>query len=133
MFGNCSGIAGGNISPSRFVTKTQSSGEAVISQAGANADVFGVSQPSTRWQAWAAVDDGYAAVATEMVTAYGVGQTCKLAIAGTVAAGDLLKSDSAGRGVATTTDKDRVGARANHAGVSGDVIEVTVGRFDISV
>ncbi len=50
----------------------------------------------------------------------------KAKIAGTVSAGNFLKSDSSGTLIAVTTDKDRYCAQALQDGVTGDVIEVNV-------
>jgi hypothetical protein len=50
----------------------------------------------------------------------------KAKIAGTVSAGNFLKSDSSATLIAVTTDKDRYCAQALQDGVSGDIIEVNV-------
>lgn len=50
--------------------------------------------------------------------------TAKVKLGGTVAIGDWVTTDTAGKGVATTTDGDIVIGRALEAGVDGDIIEV---------
>ena len=60
------------------------------------------------------------------------GGTSKVKLGGTVTAGAWCTSDTAGKGVATTTDKDTVIGRFLEAGVSGDVVEVQLGIFTLS-
>jgi hypothetical protein len=50
--------------------------------------------------------------------------TSKVKLGGTVAIGDWVTTDSAGEGVATTTDGNIVIGKALEAGVDGDIIEV---------
>lgn len=50
--------------------------------------------------------------------------TAKVKLGGTVAIGDWVTTDSAGKGVATTTDGNITIGRALEAGVDGDIIEV---------
>lgn len=50
--------------------------------------------------------------------------TAKVKLGGTVGIGAWVTSDTAGKGVATTTDGDVVIGRALEAGVDGDIIEV---------
>ena len=52
------------------------------------------------------------------------GIQAKLKIGGTVTRGDKLKSDSAGRGIATTAGGDIYGAKALQSGVVDDLINV---------
>lgn len=61
------------------------------------------------------------------------GGGAKLLLAGTVAAGNFIKSNAAGAGVVASTDKDEYGARAEEAGVSGDIIAVEVMQGQLSV
>ncbi len=53
--------------------------------------------------------------------------TSKVKLGGTVAIGDWVTTDSAGKGVATTTDGNIVIGKALDAGVDGDIIEVQLG------
>lgn len=62
------------------------------------------------------------------------GDSCEVAIggglgklAGTVAAGDFLKSNASGELIAVTTDKDLYVAMAMESGVVGDVISINAG------
>ncbi len=62
------------------------------------------------------------------------GDSCEVAVggglgklAGTVTAGDFLKSDASGELVAVTTDKDRYVAMAMESGVAGDIISINAG------
>lgn len=50
--------------------------------------------------------------------------TSKVKIGGNVAIGDWITTDSAGKGIATTTDGNIVIGRALEAGSDGDIIEV---------
>lgn len=54
------------------------------------------------------------------------GGGAKLKLAGTVALGQLIKSDADGKGVVVAGAGEEYGARALKAGVSGDVIPVDV-------
>jgi len=130
-----SSIAGGNIAPRRFVVRTASSGEPIVNQAGSNVLVWGISQPSTRYiGGFGSLDDGYCAIAGETLNVYGEGcDEAQLEIAGTITAGDPIKSDTNGKGVKADTDKDHVGAIAIESGVSGDVIRVKVRIYDLAV
>lgn len=133
MMGSYSGIAGGNIAPSRFVTRSASSGEPIISQAGSNVATWGISQPSTRRAPLSGWDDGYAAIAGETLNVLGDGDDeALLEIAGTITAGQPIKSDTDGKGVLADTDKDHVGAVALHSGVAGDLIRVKPKRYDLA-
>lgn len=134
MMGSFSGVASGNIAPSRFVTKSASSGEPVLAQAGANADCYGISAPYVRRIALSGLDDGYAAIAGSQLNVIGPGDDeALLALGGTVTAGQLIKSDADGKGVAATANLDRARARAKRNGVAGDLIPVQPLIFDISI
>jgi len=93
--------ASGNIAPSRFVTI---SGPGTVAQAGDNADVIGVSHEGT--QRAPLSDYGgtpLAAQAGQSIAVYSVGEICLLEAGGTISAGQLLRSDSSGRGVPVET------------------------------
>lgn len=51
---------------------------------------------------------------------------------GGAAIGDWITSDTAGKGIVTTTNRDVVIGRALEAGDAGDVIEVQLGIFTLS-
>lgn len=118
------GVAGGNISPSRFVRLSTAADNTYL-QAGAGEKIVGVSQKGTRRAPYGSLDDGYAAIAGENILVFAQGMTCGLELGGTVAAGDRLKADADGKGVAAGTGEE-YGAIAPQAGTSGDVIEVQV-------
>lgn len=56
----------------------------------------------------------------------------KFKLGGTVAVGDKLTSDSAGKWIKTITDKDNYGAVAKQAGVADDIVEGDINRGMIS-
>ncbi len=64
--------------------------------------------------------------AEDKVEVAGVGGGAKVLLGDTVAFGDLITSDSAGKGVATVTAGDRYVAMALEDGVVGDLIAVDV-------
>lgn len=118
--------AGGNIYPARFVKRDTSNDQTVL-QCTANAQSCGITVDATA-AAPTPGASGYAAVDGGQVRLYTPGEATYLELAGTVAAGDKLKSDSNGCGVVVGAyDKDTpqyVGAIAAQAGVSGDKIKV---------
>jgi hypothetical protein len=60
--------------------------------------------------------------------------TSKVLAAGAIAIGDWVTSDSAGKAVATTTDKNVVIGRALEAAANaGDIIEIEMSIFTLSV
>jgi hypothetical protein len=121
---NPSLIAGGNISPSRFITLSTTENATAL-QAGAGARVIGVATegahdaPITGSSALAAADGDY-------FRWHPLGDECLLDVAATITAGDVLKSDANGKGVVADTDEDAVGAIALEAGASGEKIRVLV-------
>lgn len=117
--------AGGNISPARFVKPDTTTDEQVL-QCGAGDRIIGVSQAGTHRTPYSTLDDGYAAVATEEIEVFGIGEQPWLELGGTVAVGDRLKADANGKGVATTTDLDEWGAIALQAGIVGQLARVQV-------
>lgn len=131
MLGSYSKIAGGNVTPARFVKLDSTVGRVV--ECGAGEDMFGISQPSTRRLALSGWDDGFAAVAGENLNIIGPGDDeALLELGGTVTHGQNIKSGAAGVGVAATTDKDKVGAIALQSGVSGELIRVKPWKYDLA-
>ena len=59
--------------------------------------------------------------------------TATVVYGGTVAIGDWLTVDSAGKFIATTTDKDLVLARAKEAGATGESHEAILAYFTLSI
>lgn len=131
MPGSFSKLCGGNVRPSRFVVLGTAN---TVTEAGANGDVWGISQPYTWKMALSGWDDGFAGTtASPPINIFGPGDdACKLVLGGTVSIGQKIKSDANGAGVAVTADQDKVGAVAQEAGISGDVIWVKPMRFDRS-
>lgn len=131
MFGSFSKIANGNIAPCRFV-RLDTSNEGRVVQSGAGEDIWGISQPYERRHTL--LSDGYAAIAGENVNVIGPGDDeALLDLGGTVSVGDYLKADANGKGVVGSTDKDKTGAVALTAGVSGDRIKVKPIKLERSV
>lgn len=121
-------IANGNIAPSRFV-KTDSSVDNRVLQCGTNERPSGISQEGGREAPLPAVSTMYAGKAGDPLLVYGEGDTCLLELGGDVAAGDYLKSDTDGKGVAVASSgatAQEVGARALTSGASGNKIRVQV-------
>lgn len=132
MFGKFSKLAGGDVAPRRIV-KLGTDDRAVHATAASDA-LWGISQPSVRRLALSGWDDGFAAIAGEPVNIFGPGDDeCELELGGTVSIGSYITATTAGKGLASTTDKDHVIAQAMQAGVSGDVIKVKPMRFDQGV
>ena len=118
-----SALAGSNIRPCRFVKIGTSTGYVLEADAGER--VLGISQMGTRRSPY--IDsNGYAASANEPIQYFDETSECPLELGGTVAAGDLLKSDNEGCGVTASTDADDYGAVALASGVSGEQIPVKV-------
>lgn len=123
-------IANGTISPCRFV-KLVTSTTGRVTQATAGQQIFGISQMGIRRDLY--IDtNGFAALVNEPIGVFDDTDECLLECGGTVSAGDRLKSDANGKGVATTTNLDEYGALAIWSGVSGEQIRVKVARGQIS-
>ncbi|WP_088253467.1 hypothetical protein [Fimbriiglobus ruber] len=130
------GVANGNIQPCRFVV-ADGTGTApyaanlVVQATGATVGLFGISQKSTRYVPWAPLDDGYAAVAGEMLQIHGLGDDeALLAISATVVNGQELTSDSGGMGTPAASG-NYVGAIAKQEGNAGDQIRVRPIRYKL--
>lgn len=124
-------VANGNIPMSRFVKPdTTAVGKAIVATAGSGTEgdsTYGVSHESSRNIPYSTLDDGYTAIAGENVRVYIDDEECYLESGAAVAHGDKLKSDSVGRGIPATTDKDRFGAIALQAcSAAGVLIRVKV-------
>lgn len=123
-------VAGGNITPSRFVAQNTSYDSTVDNASSANQRCLGVSQTGTRKAPGTGADDGYAAVAGEPVQVYMPGEVAPLQIgSGGVTRGQLIKTDASGNGVAAATTGQNlqwVHAQALESGASGEIINVLV-------
>lgn len=116
--------AGGSIKPMRFVA-LDTSNPGRVTQAGAGAQIYGVSGVGKRYAPYASLDDGYHAVAGENAIVHGPPEKdVSLVLGGTVTTGQFIKSDANGEGVASTADQEDVGAIAMADGVAGDAIPV---------
>lgn len=127
--GESSLFPGGDIPFSSFVKLDPSNtGYALV--AGANDVVFGISGPETRRIALDSYDTDLAGKSGDpALKIYGVGSTMvPLRLGGTVAHGDPIISDASGKGVKSTTNKDKVAAIARASGVAGEIIPVDVVR-----
>lgn len=118
-------VAGGNISPSRFVMPS-STNENECLQATADARTIGISQRGTRNPPIAGLDDGLAAVAGEQLQIFGPGEVAMLEIGAAVTPGTFLRSDANGRGIPVATAGQWYGARALQGGAANDFIQVLV-------
>lgn len=121
-------IARGNITMSRFVKLDTATDNGVL-QAGTNERVFGIASEAGRESPIPALSTMYAAQDGDNLHVYGPGQNCLLELGDTVAAGDLLKSDTDGKGVPAATSgatAQEVGALALQAGAAGAKIRVRV-------
>jgi hypothetical protein len=119
-----SSVANGNINPATFIKlDTTTLGRCL--QSGAGDICFGISQPGTDSAPYPNLDSTYAAVAGEQLKIFvRDDKYALLRIGGTVSIQDRQKSDSTGRGVTTTTDRDEIGAIALVGGVTDDIIPV---------
>ncbi len=119
------GVAAGNISCSRFLLRTTTADAKYTQATTTTTPIVGISGPDQRNNPY--IDDGnqYHAIAGEPVRVYEetADLEAPLCLGGTVAAGDYLTSDSAGKGVTATTTQ-MYGAQALMAGVAGQVITV---------
>lgn len=128
--GQQSFIANGDIYPCRFVELvTSTTGR--VTQCGTGEKVYGISQMGLRRDPYIETS-GRAAIAGEPIMVFDDAEECLLELGGTVSAFDRLKSDTNGKGVATTTNLDEYGAIAIESGVAGEQIKVKVQRGQIS-
>ena len=119
-------MANGSIAPSRFC-KLDTTAEGKILQCGAGDKVIGISDRYTRRAPLDGWDDGFAAKAGEMLHVFGEFDCdyCWLETGAAVTRDDLLKADTNGKGISTTTENDELGAIAlESAGGAGILIKV---------
>lgn len=119
--------ASGNIRPSRFVKR---SGANTVAEASTGEKMLGISAEFSGYAPLPSQTE-YAAATGDVCSMYWVGDGLQedrpiLLVLGVGGAtqGDLLKSDSAGAGVAVASDKDCYGAIALETGIAGDAIKV---------
>lgn len=125
--------ATGNISPCRIVrvdTAVDDGCQQAVLASTTSHTLLGISGEDKLFINYGSLDDGYHATATagrDMCKIHGEGSRgVLLDIGGTVAAGDRLSPDANGKGITTTTDRDRYAATAEESGVDGDRIRVHV-------
>lgn len=116
-------IAGGNVSPSRFV-KGEAGESNTILQAGLNERAIGISHESTLE---APIPGASAFTATEglIVQVYGLGEVCEVLGAATIAAFDYLKPDANGSAVVAGPG-DAYSAVALVDAASGEKVKVVI-------
>ena len=117
-------MAAGDIYPCRFV---KISDEFSVSQAGLTELPDGISQANTR-DAPIPNASTLAAADGEPVQVYGEGDTCLLEAGEAFSAGDLLKPDGDGKGIAMdSTSNDSTGAKAlADASAAGELVRCVV-------
>jgi hypothetical protein len=120
------GVAGGNISPCRFIKL--GSGPGIVVQATAGDPIYGISGSGTHTAALAGLDDGYCAVSGENCPHYSdPGTICLLEAGASFSEGALLKSDANGKGIAVASTGDAYGAVAlDAASAAGQWIPVKI-------
>lgn len=101
--------AGADLSAKRYYIVKLDTAGAIVLAAAATQNIVGVLQNKPQ--------SGEAGI-------YRFGGTTKVIAGGTIAIGDWVTSDSAGKAVATTTDGDITIGRALESAVSGDIFEV---------
>ena|ERR1700752_5024045 len=122
------GLAGGDIYPCRFVKQSAAADHNFL-QAGANEPVIGISQVGTNTAPIPNVTSDKAATAGQQLRIHSEPEECLLELGGTVVAGDRLKADADGKGVAIAssgTTPQNCGAVAQQGGDSGNKIMVTI-------
>lgn len=120
-------VANGNVYPSRLVI-IDSTGAAnkVVTATAATTQLYGVAQAGTRRVPYSGLDDAYAAIAGENVMVFTVGDRCMVEAGAAVTAGDLITSDSVGRGITASTTNYVVGEALQSASAAGELFEIRV-------
>lgn len=118
-------VAAGNIGSSRFVKL--GTAEGTVLQCGSAERPYGIAHEGGRRAPHPDItDSGYAAISGENLRVYEEEETCLLEAGATIAYGDLLGSDTNGKGTPVTADEAFYGAIALEAGVSGQLLKVKV-------
>jgi hypothetical protein len=119
-----------NIRECRFVVI---SGNHTLAEGDANERTVGITYQSSKFPPLNdLVATNYHAQSGDQCQIYGLGDVCLLQLGGTVTAGDLLKSDNDGQGVAIATSGttiQQIGARALEGGSSGERRLVQIVQF----
>lgn len=123
-------VAGGNITPSRFVAQNTSYDSTVDNASVAGQRCLGVSQVGTRKAPGTGADDGYAAIAGEPVQVFLPGDVAPIMCgSGGVTRGQLIKTDANGKAVAasiTGQSLQWVHAQALESGADGEIVNFLV-------
>ncbi len=91
--------ANGNVSPRRFIVGVAASPQLAVQATGVALPIMGVSYNKTRFPPGSASNDGYNAIAGEMLSYHSAGEVCSIDV-GETAITDItipLTSDSAGK------------------------------------
>jgi hypothetical protein len=119
-------VAGGNISPSRFVVM---SGEFTVTQADATPGEppIGISSEATMFAPNTPFDNGYAAISGySNFRVYQLGDVCYINAGNTITGGDYLKPDANGRGIPATAGTYYGAVALETATASGQEIRCVV-------
>lgn len=123
-------VAGGNITPSRFVALNTSYDSTVDNASAANQRCLGVSQTGTRKAPGTGADDGYAAIVGEPVQVFLPGDVAPIMCgSGGVTRGQLIKTDASGKAIASATTGQVlqwVHALALESGADGEIVNFLV-------
>jgi len=125
-------ICGGDVNPARFVTK--SSTDHQVTQATADAIIFGVSQANAR-DAPIPSASTLAGTTNDPIKVYIPPARCYLNYGGTITAGNEIVSNASGQGVALTATgavRENIGAICLEGGSSGDTRRVALVRDAVS-
>lgn len=121
--------ASGTIRPSRFV---KISGVHTGAEADANEDAIGISYQDGKYPPLNdLVTTNNHAENGDPIRLYGEGDICLLTLGGSVTAGNQIKSDADGQGVAASSAGDKVRAVALESGSSGEKRLVQIVRNSI--
>lgn len=124
--------ANGNVRPNRFITTVSGNGNfrLAVEATAATQTILGISGNETRYAPNSPGDDGFIAIAGEMLDYFAFGTIGLLVLGGTVSdMGVPLSADSQGRGVATVPvngTSNCYGAIALAAGLINETIPVWV-------
>lgn len=124
-------VSEGSIAPCRFV-KAGSADESML-QCGAGEKPIGIiTDGQFRTPGLVGSDSAIAVESGYTARVFVPGEDCLLELGtGGATYGAWLKSDTDGKGVATTSDGDEVGAQALQAGSAGDKVRVLVIRRQV--
>lgn len=124
-------IAGGDISPCRFVKA--GAADFTVLQADANAAIIGVSQEGTRRAPGLDGSDTLAAIAGEGLEVHGLGEECLIEASGVIARFSYVAADADGKAVLVNTgaagDKEVGGQLLEDATADGHKVRMLIKPF----